>query len=162
MRHRRIITLVLAGVLAGASAVPAFAQSEDKLTGLDRARQATMQALDLAADGVDEAPSVVPPGVPPAVPPGQAKDKPGKGSADKGNADKVTGRARAAAAIASALARGNGNGNGFGRGHALEVVALLLDDKTPDALETDENHGAEVSAMVKAYNELKAQERATP
>lgn len=173
MRHRRIITLILAGLLAGASAVPAFAESEDKLTGLERARQATQQALDLAADDVAEAPS--------AVPPGQAKENPGKGPArngetGKGNANananankgnphdgdtgKLTGRARAAAAIASALARGNGNGNGFGRGHALEVIEMLLDGQTPDALEVDENHGAQVSAMVKAYNALKAKERA--
>jgi len=170
MRHRRIITLILAGALAGASAVPALAQSEDKPTGLERARQAAAQALELAAGGGDAALPVVPP----AVPPGQAKDKPGKGPGDndnaKGNADngnphnddaeRVTGRTRAAAAIAAALARGNGKGNGFGRGHALEVIELLLDDKTPAALETDENHGAIVSAMVKAYNELKAQERA--
>lgn len=167
MRHRRIITLILAGILAGASAVPALAGSEDKATGLERARQATMQALEFAADDAGEAP--------PAVPPGQGNEKPAKGAADngkrgkgnagKGNArdgevEKVTGRARAAAAIASALARGNGNGNGFGRGHALEVIDLLLADQTPDALETDENHGAEVSAMVRAYNALKAKERA--
>ncbi len=167
MRHRRIITLILAGLLAGASAVPALAESDDKLTGLERARQATQQALDAAADDGDEAR--------PAVPPGQAKENPGKGPANNGNAGKgkadkgnphdddipkVTGRARAAAAIASAMARGNGNGNGFGRGHALEVIELLLDGETPDALETDESHGAQVSAMIKAYNALKAQERA--
>lgn len=179
MRNRRIITLILAGALAGASAVPALAQSEDKPTGLELARRAAAQAVELAADGADAALPVVSP----TVPPGQDKDKPGrgpadngnankgnvdKGDADKGNADKgnphdedvekVTGRARAAAAIATALAKGNGNG--FGRSHAREVIELLLDDKTPAALETDENHGAKVSAMVKAFNELKAQERA--
>jgi hypothetical protein len=161
MPHRRIITLILAGILAGASAVPAFADSEDKPIGLDRARQATMQAIELAADDVEEAP--------PAVPPGQAKDKPGKDTPDRGNANKgnphigenkkLMGRARAAAAIASALAREDGNGNAFGRGHAREVIQLLLADKTPEALETDESHGAAVSAMVRAYNELKAKER---
>ena len=176
MRIRRMITLALAAVLVGASAVPAFAQTEDKPTGLDRARQVTLQALELAAEDVDEAP--------PAVPPGQAKDKSdrgksdegnagkgnaaegnagkgsaGEGNAGKGNADRVTGRERAAEAIASALERGNGDGNGFGRGHSAEVLEKLLDGESPATLEADANHGSELSAMVKAYNELKKQER---
>jgi hypothetical protein len=160
MRHRRIITLILAGLLAGASAVPAFAETEDKLTGLERARQATGQALELAAEDGGE--------TSPAVPPGQVKERPGKGPAANGKSAKgnphesetrkVTGRARAAAAIASAMARENGNG--FGRGHALEVIELVLAGEAPEALETDENHGPEVRAMVKAYNEIKAKERA--
>ena len=167
MRHRRIITLALAGILIGASAVPAFAQTEDKLTGLDRARQAAQQALEYGANETDAAS--------PTVPPGHAEDgpgkgnqgranqgnaNPGKGTAHTGDSDKLTGRARAAAAIANALARGNGNGNAFGRGHALEVIEMLRDGKTPDTLDA-ENHGAEVTAMVRAYNELKARERAT-
>ena len=154
---RRTITLTLAALLAVASAVPAFAQSEDKLTGLDRARQATSQALELAADDGDE--------TPPATPPGQARGKsdigrPGMGNSARGNSDRVTGRDRAAQAIAAALKPGNGNGNGFGHGHSAEVIErLLLDGEAPATLEAEENHGAEVTAMVKAYNELKAQER---
>ena len=152
--RRRIIILTLAAILAGASAVPAFAQSEEKLTGLDRARQATMRALELAAaDDVTEAP--------PAVPPGQAnKDKADKGKPDKDKTNRATGRKRAEQAIASALNRDNGNGNGFGRGHAAEVIANLISSgEAPAMLEADDNHGAEVSAMVKTYNELKARER---
>jgi len=156
MRHRRIITIILAGILAGGSAVPAFADSDDQPSGLDRARQATLQAIELAADDADEAP--------PAVPPGHTKDQPGKGKANKGNPHdgkvEQTGRARAAAAIASAIVRENGNGNAFGRGHASEVIRLLLTGEIPDALETDQSHGAEVSAMVRTYNELRAKERA--
>ncbi len=151
--RRRIIILSLAATLAGASAVPAFAQSEEKLTGLDRARQATMRALELAAsDDVTEAP--------PAVPPGQAKkDKTDKGKPDSDKTNRATGRKRAEQAIATALGRGNANGNGFGRGHAAEVIANLIEGEAPPMLEADENHGAEVSAMVKTYNELKARER---
>ncbi len=151
--RRRIIILTLAATLAGASAVPAFAQGEEKLTGLDRARQATMRALELAAgDEVTEAP--------PAVPPGQAeKDKTDKGKPDKGKSDRATGRKRAEEAIATALDRDKGNGNGFGRGQAAEVIANLIEGEAPAVLAADENHGAEVSAMVETYNELKARER---
>lgn len=153
---RRMITLASAAVLVGSFAVPAFAQTEDKPTGLDLARQVTLQALELAAADGDEAS--------PAVPPGQARDKSDKGKPDKGNAgkgddDRVTGRDRAAQAVASALERGNGDGNGFGRGHLAEVLQKLLDGDSPATLEAETNHGSEVSAMVRAFNELKKRER---
>lgn len=158
--------------------MPALAQTEDELTGLDRARQAMQQALEYSANDLVDAPPTIPPGHADGNPgkanpgkanpgkanPGKAnpgKANPGKGSTGKGNSGELTGRARAAAAIASAIARGNGNGNGFGRGHALEVIQMLRDGTTPASLESDGNHGAEVSAMVKAYNELKAQARTT-
>jgi hypothetical protein len=129
--------------MTAATAVPAFAQSEDKLTGLDRAHQATMQALEQANSRAAEARGELPPGL-------AKKDAEGK----------LTGRDRAEAAIARGLARGNGNGNANGRSHAATVLQQLLDGKSPASLADDKSHGAEVSAMVRAHNELRRQERA--
>ncbi len=145
---RRLLTIAIVTVLSVATAAPVMAQ-EEKATGLERAREASMKALDHANARAIEARGG-------KLPPGLAKaDK-----ANKGNkADKLTGRERAAASIAAALERGNGNGNGFGRGHSAEVLGLLLAGESPAALESGENHGARVSAMVKAYNELKKAEK---
>lgn len=72
-------------------------------------------------------------------------------------AESLKGRERAAQAIAAAMERGNGNGNGFGRGHSAEVIEKLLNGESPATIEGEDNHGALVSAMVKAYNELRRQ-----
>lgn len=144
---KTLATLALAASLVFSTTAPAFAANEDKLTGLDRARQASMKALDHANGRAQEARG--------ELPPGQAKaDKPAKD-------DRLTGRERAAASIAKGLERGNGNGNAYGRGHAAEVLSGLLNGKAPTALDDQSNHGAAVSAMVKAFNELKKQQRST-
>ena len=144
MMPRRFAVFAMAAAITAATAVPAIAQSEGKLTGLDRARQATMQALEQANSRAAEARGEIPPGL-----------------AKKDGETKLTGRDRAAAAIAEGLARenGNGNANGNGSGRAA-VLQKLLDGESPANLAHDENHGAEVSAMVRAHNELRRQERA--
>jgi len=139
VRYRRFTVIALSAVLTAATVAPAFAQSEEKLTGLDRARQATMQALEQASSRAAEARGEVPPGL-------------AKQSAE----GKLTGRDKAAASIAKGLANGNGNG----RGRSTEVLQNLLNGKSPVTLEGAANHGAVVSAMVKAHNELRRQERA--
>ena len=142
MQKISMSVLAVAIALAVMSAGAAHA-ADDKLTGLDRARQASMQAIDRAEGRMVEARGG-------ELPPGLAKQ-----------VDKLTGRERAAQAITAAMERGNGNGNAFGRGHSLEVLTLLVKGESPDALEDAPNHGANVSAMVRAYNELKKQQRDT-
>ncbi len=139
MRSRSFSTVALTVLVAVTVVTPAFAQDE-KPTGLERARQASMKALDHANGRMAEARGG-------ELPPGLS------------NSAKLTGRARAAEAIAAAMARGNGNGNAYGRGRSLEVLTLLLSGDSPAALESAPTHGANVSAMVSAYNELKRQER---
>lgn len=139
MGSRSFSTFALTMLLAAALVTPASAQDE-KPTGLERARQASMQALDHANGRMAEARGG-------ELPPGLS------------NTAKLTGRARAAEAIASALARGNGNGNAYGRGRSLEVLTLLISGDSPAVLESAPAHGENVSAMVRAYNELKRQER---
>ena len=143
MTWRRIAVLAMAAAITAATAVPAMAQSEAKLTGLDRARQATLQAVERANSRAVEARGETPPGL-----------------AKKSGEDKLTGRDRAAAAIAAGLARGNGNGNANGRGHSAAVLYQLLNGESPSELVDEGTHGAEVSSMVKAHNELRRQERA--
>ena len=139
MRNRPLVTLALVALLAALMAAPASAE-EEKLTGLDRARQASLQAIDRANGRLAEARGG-------ELPPGLDRE------------DKVTGRAIAAQAITAAMERGNGNGNAYGRGNSLRVLTALLNGESPATLEAAPNHGANVSAMVKAYNELKQQER---
>lgn len=162
MRRMRLLILTVTAALVATMAAPAFAQAADDLTGLDLARRATMQALDLAEDFDDAAP---------VEGPTDDGDKSNNGQSDKaktdnGNkgksdavkpdkADKVTGRDQAAAAIADAIERGNGNGNAFGQGRSAEVIEKLLNDESPAVLEADDSHGAKVSAMVETYNELR-------
>ena len=140
MRNTSFSVLALAIALAVMSAGAAYAE-DDKLTGLDRARQASMRAIDRAEGRMVEARGG-------ELPPGLAKQ-----------VDKLTGRERAAQAITAAMERGNGNGNAFGRGHSLQVLTMLVNGESPDALEDAPNHGANVNAMVKAYNQLKKQQR---
>lgn len=102
--------------------------AQEKLTGLERAAQATMQGLEKSQ--------------------GKATEAPGQANRAKGHdkqRNKTTGRARAAQAIEAAIARGNGNGHAWGRGHALDVLADM----------NVENHGQRVRAMVHAYNTLR-------
>ncbi len=79
-----------------------------------------------------------------------------KGLANNPNAD-ATGRQRAAEAIAAALGRGNGNGNAFGRGHSGAVHAILAEGGSPAQIAGD--HGQAVLGMVRAFNELRKQNR---
>lgn len=136
MRSRPMIMLATVALLAVTVAIPAFAQ-EVKATGLERAQQASLKALDHANARAIEARGG-------ELPPGLAKKE-----------GKLTGRARAAAAIATAIDRGNGNG--FGRGRSLEVLSTLLNGGSPAALEGQPSHGDKVSAMVQAHNELRKQ-----
>jgi hypothetical protein len=139
MPRRYAPGLVLAVLLASTTVAPASAQ-EEKPTGLERARQASVQAIDHASGRAAEARGG-------ELPPGLR------------DTDRVTGRARAAQAIAAAMERGNGNG--YGRERSQQVLALLLSGKTPSVLEADSTHGSSVSAMVGAYNQLRKQERGT-
>lgn len=132
----RAVSIVLSSLLVAGLASPALAQ-EEKLTGLERARQASMEAVERAQERIAE-------GLREDLPPGLAK---------KDETEKLTGRARAAAAVEAAMERGNGNGNAFGRGRAYDVLNLLIAGESPVSL--DETHGEKVSAMVHAYNELK-------
>ena len=114
----------------------AVADEHEKLTGLERAAEATVQGL--------------------AKSQGRAAEAPGQENRAQGlekQGDKLTGRERAAAAITAALARGNGNGNAFGRGHAADVLGILQGE-LPGEL-NERNHGQAVREMVHAYNELR-------
>lgn len=134
---RRLFSLsVVAAVFVALFAVAAMADEHEKLTGLERAMEATMQGLEKSQ--------------------GKAADAPGQANRAKGlnkDGDKLTGRERAAAAIAIALARGNGNGNAFGRGHAADVLGILQGELPAELGES--NHGQTVREMVHAYNELR-------
>lgn len=140
-RSKYVLGLALVALVALAAAPAASAQDE-KPTGLERARQAAVKAIDHADGRAAEARGG-------ELPPGLART------------DRLTGRARAAQAIAAAMERGNGNGNAYGRGRSQQVLELLLAGESPATLEADSTHGSRVSAMVKAYNELRKQERAT-
>ena len=124
---------VLAAAITMAMTVPAAAMP-DHATGLDRAREMSQKSFDRMR--------------------GKSADAPGQNKANKD--DKLTGRERALASINQGLARGNGNGNAFGRGHSAEVLQALIDGRSPSELA---DHGARVSAMVKAFNALKKAER---
>ena len=139
MRSQSLVTLGVIALLAAVMAAPASAQDK-KLTGLDRARQVSLQAIERANGRMAEARGE-------ELPPGLSGQ------------DKVTGRARAAQAIAAAMERGNGNGNAYGRGNALRVLEALLSGESPATIEDAPNHGQNVRAMVRAYNELKKQQR---
>ena len=71
-------------------------------------------------------------------------------------AGEATGLERAAQAIAAALARGNGNGHAWGRGHAEAVHEIKANGGSPSDLAS---HGEAVRGMVRAYNELRKQNR---
>lgn len=135
MRRLLILTLgaaLFVAIFAGA----AVADEHAKLTGLERAAQATMQGLEKSQ--------------------GKAAEAPGQVNRAKGlekQGDKLTGRERAAAAIAAAIERGNGRGNAFGRGHAAQVLRILLGE-LPGELNTS-NHGQTVREMVHAFNALR-------
>ncbi len=78
-----------------------------------------------------------------------------KGLANNPNAD-ATGRLRAAEAIAAALGRGNG-GNAYGRGHGAAVHEILAEGRSPAEIAGE--HGEAVSGMIRAFNELRKQNR---
>ena len=71
------------------------------------------------------------------------------------NNQNTTGRVRAAEAIAAALGRGNGNAFGRGRGGAIHDILALGGSPSEIAGE----HGQAVSEMVRAFNELRKQNR---
>ena len=151
MRIKRFTVLLMAVAFSTSVAAPALAQDSVEATGLERARQAAAVAMERVADETVGGSQV---GGSQKVPPGLAKKK------ARGNRpDKATGRDRAAEAIAEGLARGNGNGHGHGRGHSAGVLQNLLDGTRPAILEESAGHGAKVSAMVAAHNELRRQER---
>ncbi len=125
------------------------ALASDHPTGLERASQATQQGLEKAQGHASAAPG--------QANRAQGLDKAGKGSSNGNKKDKLRGLERAAAAINTALERGNGRGNAFGRGHAADVHAILLAGGSPSEIAGE--HGAAVSAMVRAYNQLKRAER---
>lgn len=133
--RKSIISLILVSLLVGTLAAPAMAQN-DRATGQERARIAAMQALDRAQGRMAEVRGQ-----------GLPLGKPGKAS----------GLARAAEAVAAGLARANGNGNTFGRGQSAGVLAALMAGES--LAELDGKHGRAVSEMVRAYNELKRQQR---
>ncbi len=135
MRSGRFALLVVA-VFVTSFPAAATAEEHEKLTGLERAAQATLQGLEKSQ--------------------GRAAEAPGRENRARGldeQKDKVTGRERAAAAIAAALARGNGAGNAFGRGHAADVLGILLGELPGELNEA--NHGQAVREMVHAYNAIR-------
>ena len=79
------------------------------------------------------------------------------GLANNPNADRTTGRVGAAEAIAAALGRGNGNGNAFGRGRGGAIHDILANGGSPSDISGE--HGQAVSEMVRAFNELRKQNR---
>jgi hypothetical protein len=134
---RRVFAVsVAAALFLALFATAAVADEHEKFTGLERAAQATMHGLEKSQ--------------------GKAAEAPGQVNRAKGldkDGEKLTGHERAAAAIAAALAPGNGNGNAFGRGHAAEVLGILLGEIPGELNEL--NHGQTVREMVHAYNELR-------
>jgi hypothetical protein len=181
---RRVFPLALAALLAAALASPA--QAEESAEGIDLARQFAARAIEMASGALDTDVTVTAPpgpsndvsergrgnpGAPKGPDNGKAKGR-DKGNPDPGNgrvtpgksddSDRLKGRERATIAIAEALERGNGAGNAFGRGHAAEVIEKLRVGESPATLAQDESHGAKVSAMVTAYNELKSPGGAGP
>jgi hypothetical protein len=133
---RAAILITLVGLLFGTLAASAVADDE-KLTGLDRARQATLQGLEKSQGKAAEAPGQV---------------NRAKGLRDKG--EKLTGHERAAAALGDAIDRGNGKGNAFGRGNAAYVHEILAGGGIPGQMK-DGNHGQRVKELVHAYNEMR-------
>lgn len=133
---RAAILITLVGLIVGTLAGAAAAEDE-KVTGLDRARQATLQGLEKSQGNAAEAPGQV---------------NRAKGLRDKG--EKLTGRERAAAAIGAAIERGNGNGNAHGRGNAAYVHEILAAGGIPGQMK-ETNHGQEVKAIVHAFNEMR-------
>jgi hypothetical protein len=125
---KQLSVVAMTALVLAASATPVLA-APDHATGLERAREMSMKALDQVK--------------------GKSADAPGH------NAEaKVTGRERALQAILKGLAKGNGNGNGNGRGHSAEVLQILIDGGSTPA-ELAGEHGEAVSKMVKAFNALR-------
>jgi len=124
---KRSTVTVLVAVVIGAMATPVVA-APDHATGLERAREVSMKALDQAM--------------------GKSADAPGHNKEEM-----VTGRERALQAILDGLVRGNGNGNAYGRGHSAEVLQIVIGGGSPSELAGE--HGSAVSNMVKAFNALK-------
>ncbi len=143
MTLRRIWTLATASMLALAVAAP-VAAGPRPADAVERARDVAQHTAEKVRGKSASAP-------------GRLKDKPAQRGAAEDDG-KLRGRERAAAAIAAALARGNGEGNAFGRGHALRVHEILLAGGSPSEIAGE--HGAAVSALVKAYNAMKAKRAA--
>ena len=134
---RMFAVAVAAAVFMALFAPAALADEHEKLTGLERAAQATLQGLEKSQ--------------------GKAADAPGQVNRAKGldkQGDKLTGRERAAEAIAAAMARGNGNGNAYGRGNSAWVHEMLAAGEIPGQIK-EQNHGHAVRDMVHAFNELR-------
>lgn len=146
--RRRLAGIAVAAAVVMVTPSAGVAQTEDKATGLDRAREATAQGLERAR--------------------GMAGDAPGQVNRARGlDPDRARGLDRAAEAIerardrADERARGNGQaegqgkgrGNAFGRGHAEEVHRVLAGGGSPSELAGQ--HSDKVRTLVEAYNELK-------
>ena len=131
---RMFAVAVAAAVFTALFAPAAVADEDEKLTGLERAAQATLQGLEKSQ--------------------GKAADAPGQANRAKGldkQGDKLTGRERAAASIAAAIA---GNGNAYGRGNSAWVHKMLAAGEIPGQIK-EQNHGHAVRDMVHAFNELR-------
>ena len=116
---------------------PAAGAQEEHLTGLGRAREATVHGLEKSR--------------------GASADAPGQANRARGlDPERARGRERAAEAVQNALERAEqrGQGNGFGRGHAAEVHAILTAGGSPSELAGQ--HADNVHDLVDAYNALKA------
>ena len=132
---RFVVIAAVASLLVAALA--AVAVADKHATGIERAKEATLQGLEKSQ--------------------GKAAEAPGQVNRAKGlenKEDKLTGRERAAAAIAAAMERGNGQGNAYGRGNAAYVHEILASGEIPGQIERL-NHGQQVKEMVHAYNELR-------
>jgi hypothetical protein len=79
-----------------------------------------------------------------------------KGLSEGPNAERATGLERAAEAIDAALERGNGRGHAWGREHSAAVHEIRANGGSPAELA---GHGQVVRDMVRAYNELRKQDR---
>ena len=101
---KRFMVFAVAAALVAAMTTPVVA-APDHATGLERAREMSMQALGH----------------------GKSADAPGLNKEGK-----VTGRQRALQAMADRL--DEGKGNAFGRGHGAAILEALLDGGSPPSL----------------------------
>ncbi len=141
MRSKRIAALVVSMAMAPGPAVAAGASEHQGPPDhvLRRAHEAIATARELATQFA-------------AVAVGRDGET-GMPDHAQGKVDHATGLLRAMEVLEAAAARASGRGNAFGRGHAARVHAILLGEGSPSQLA---GHGRRVSAMVEAYNSLKA------
>ena len=135
MQHpTRLVVAVATAAIAVTTLAPLTAAAAPPDHVLERAREAVTIGVDKAR--------------------GMSADAPGQ-------VNRAKGLDRAAEAIAAAAERkaarsdgaGPGKGNAFGRGRSAEVAAVLLEGGSPSELPS---HGQRVSALAKAFANLKA------